>query len=67
MIMKKAFKVEVDITYSVSVYIEAENESEAKAMAEDRVGRDPRYWTQSGAIANINAYDVFDAEITPSF
>ena len=66
--MKKAFQVEVDVTYSVSLYIEAENESEAKAIAEDRVGRDPRYWTQSGAIANINAYDVSDdVEITPSF
>ena len=56
--MKKTFQVYVDITYSVSVNIEAENEEEAMAMAEEKVGKDPRYWTQSGAIANISAYDV---------
>lgn len=56
--MKKGFKVEVDITYSVSLYVEATDREEARALAEDKVGKDPRYWIQSGAIANINAYDV---------
>ena len=56
--MKKTFQVYVDITYSVSVNIEAETEEEAMSMAEEKVGKDPRYWTQSGAIANISAYDV---------
>lgn len=58
MVMKKGFKVEVDITYSVSLYIEANDKEEARVLAEDKVGKDPRYWVQSGAIANINAYDV---------
>lgn len=56
--MKKGYNVEVDITYSVSVFVEAENEYEAKELAEEKVGKDVRYWTQSGVIANINAYDV---------
>lgn len=56
--MKKGFKVEVDITYSVSLYVEATDREEARALAEDKVGKDPRYWIQSGGIANINAYDV---------
>lgn len=60
--MKKVYKVEADVTYSVSVYIEAENEDEASALAEEKIGKDPLYYVQSGAIANINAYDVIDTE-----
>lgn len=58
--MKNGFKVEVNITYSVSLYVEATDREEAIALAKDEVGKDPRYWIQSGAIANINAEDISD-------
>lgn len=59
--MKKAYYVDVDVTYSVRTYIEAESEEEAKSLAEERVGKDPLYWIRSnGAVANIEAYDVDD-------